>query len=693
VIGQSVGSYSIQRELGRGGMGAVYVGHHALLGRPAAIKVLLPDYSRNQEIVQRFFNEARAATAIRHPGIVEIYDFGFAPDGSAFIVMELCDGESLSARQKRGVMPVGAALGIARQVAGALGAAHKAGIVHRDLKPDNVFLVPDPEVAGGERIKLLDFGIAKLAGDASSPGMARTSTGAIMGTPYYMSPEQCRGAGAVDHRSDLYSLGCMLFEMVAGRVPFVGEGAGDIISSHILLPPPSARSLAPSVPAEVEQLIAWLLAKKPADRPQSADAVIVELQKLSGSSPSVASVAPPPVAHDSMAHAPTMTPTAPTTLSASAGAPATIPAPPVKSTRGLSIKVFGAIGGGAIVAGGIAIAVIAGGGGAKHAETPAVVAPPDAAPVAAITPTIDAAPAPVPVPTYAADAPTIVLGAMGGTAIQKSAAATFAKSAPDLRVIIDADKSSVATGRVFYLDTSNSDDHATDGAVKCSLDLVLHTVPDKSLVATIHGGASVSTGQSAADIDAARTDCESAVVEDLIAKKVIGVIRDRLNPAPPTPAPPPPPPQDDPKQRALANAQAKMKHLIAAHDCPSADQLAKILRDDYGADGEKIAALAQSCKMKRPEPIDTEAAPAGDVNALMQDARDAISMGMYAKAMASCQKVLEIDHTHSDALRLCALAACRGRNKDRAASYYRRLPESSRPMILQVCLQEGITLQ
>ncbi len=680
MIGQSVGSYSIQRELGRGGMGAVYVGHHALLGRPAAIKVLLPDYSRNQEIVQRFFNEARAATAIRHPGIVEIYDFGFAPDGSAFIVMELCDGESLSARQKRGVMPVGAALGIARQVAGALGAAHKAGIVHRDLKPDNVFLVPDPEVAGGERIKLLDFGIAKLAGDASSPGMARTSTGAIMGTPYYMSPEQCRGAGAVDHRSDLYSLGCMLFEMVAGRVPFVGEGAGDIISSHILLPPPSARSLAPSVPAEVEQLIAWLLAKKPADRPQSADAVIVELQKLSGSSPSMA---PSQVSHASLAHAPTMAPTAPTTLSASAGAAATVPESP-KSKRGVWI----ALGGGALVAGGIAIAVAAGGGAAKHAETPAAVAPPDAAPVAVIAPTIDAAPAPLPVPTYAADAPTIVLGAMGGTAIQKSAASTFAKSAPDLRVIIDDGKSITTAGRAFYLDTSNSDDRSTGDSVKCTLDLILHTYPDKNIVATIHGSATVSNAQTASDIDAAKTDCEGAVVEDLIAKKVIGVIRDRLNPAPPPPPPPPPPAhEDDSKQRELANAKAKMTHLIAAHDCKSADQLATILRDHFGKDGEKIAALAQTCHMQRPEPIDE---PAASGNATVEaDVKTAYSSGQYGKVLQLCKQA---GAPNVQVLTICGMAACNVKDTSRAKKYLDQVPANRQNVVRQVCLRNGVSL-
>ncbi|MCA9677254.1 MAG: serine/threonine protein kinase, partial [Myxococcales bacterium] len=277
MIGTSLGSYTIERELGRGGMGAVYVGVHTLLGRRAAVKVLLPELSRNQDIVQRFFNEARAATAIRHAGIVEIYDFGFSADGSAFIVMEYLDGESLSARMRRdGRLDLLFALGVARQAAAALGAAHRAGIVHRDLKPDNVYLVPDPEIALGVRVKLLDFGIAKLVAD-QGVGLARTHTGAIMGTPWYMSPEQCKGAGQVDARSDVYALGCMLFEMVCGRVPFVGEGAGEIIAAHIHVPPPAPSSLAPGLPPAVEAVILHLLAKAPDDRPATADEAAAEL--------------------------------------------------------------------------------------------------------------------------------------------------------------------------------------------------------------------------------------------------------------------------------------------------------------------------------------------------------------------------------------------------------------------------------
>ncbi|MBL8622627.1 MAG: serine/threonine protein kinase [Myxococcales bacterium] len=377
MLGQTLGSYTIERELGRGGMGAVYAAVHTLLGRRAAVKVLLAELSRDQAQVQRFFNEARAATAIKHPSIVEIYDFGWAADGSAFIVMELMDGEPLAARLKRvGRLTVAQAATIARQVATALAAAHRAGIVHRDLKPDNVFLVPDEEVAGGERVKLLDFGIAKLA----APGAAsRTTTGAIMGTPLYMSPEQCEGARAVDHRTDLYALGCVLFEMVAGRVPFISDGVGGLIGMHLHVPPPRLRELAPDAPAELEAIVARLLAKAPDDRYQTADEVAAALARVAG----VAVTAP------GAAASPASASTAPragvaTTLSAAASAHAAPPAAAPGGKRGLWI----ALGGVGVVAGAaIAVVVASGGGGAP---TPAAsTAAPDAA--LAASPTVDAA--------------------------------------------------------------------------------------------------------------------------------------------------------------------------------------------------------------------------------------------------------------------------------------------------------------
>jgi serine/threonine-protein kinase len=269
---RTIGQYRVTGLIGQGGMGAVYAGEHTLLGRPAAIKVLLPELSQKQDVVLRFFNEARAATAIRHPGIIEIYDFGWTPEGAAFIVMEHLEGETLGRRASRARLRWQSVLAIARQIAGALAAAHGKGIVHRDLKPDNVFLVPDPEVPGGERIKLLDFGIAKLAGE-SSPAVNVTKTGSVMGTPTYMAPEQCRGV-AVDHRVDLYALGCIVFELCTGRPPFVGEGTGDVLAAHIHVPVPRLATLGTEVPPPVEALIQRLLAKSPSQRVQSAEDLI-----------------------------------------------------------------------------------------------------------------------------------------------------------------------------------------------------------------------------------------------------------------------------------------------------------------------------------------------------------------------------------------------------------------------------------
>ena len=266
VVSETVGNYKIVGSLGVGGMGTVFRAEHVLIGRPAAVKLLNPEMTANRDVVQRFFNEARATSAIKHPGIVEIFDFGYTAAGHAFIVMELLEGEPLTHRiRARSRMSEAEAALLMRDVCGALAAAHAKGIVHRDLKPDNIFIVPDPEL--GERTKILDFGIAKLTdiGLASST----TKTGSVMGTPTYMSPEQCRGSGTVDHRADLYSIGCMLYEMVAGRPPFTNPGAGELIGSHLFVEPePLSRHAA--VSAELEALVMTLLAKDPERRVQTA---------------------------------------------------------------------------------------------------------------------------------------------------------------------------------------------------------------------------------------------------------------------------------------------------------------------------------------------------------------------------------------------------------------------------------------
>jgi tRNA A-37 threonylcarbamoyl transferase component Bud32 len=266
VVGRTVGNYRVVSRLGEGGMGVVYLAEHPRLGRRVAVKFLRPELARGKRILKRFFNEARAATAIRHPGIVDVYDFGTLADGSSYITMEFLEGESLAARLKRTPrQTVVAGLDIALQVAGALGASHSKKIIHRDLKPDNLFLVADPHTPGLERVKVLDFGIAKLGldgGDAS----VRTRTGSVLGTPLYMSPEQCRGSPAVDHRTDIYSLGVVLYEMLCGRPPFVGRAYGELAFLHIGTPAPSPRTHNPNLSPALEDLLLRTLAKEPEQR-------------------------------------------------------------------------------------------------------------------------------------------------------------------------------------------------------------------------------------------------------------------------------------------------------------------------------------------------------------------------------------------------------------------------------------------
>ena len=219
MIGASIGHYQIMSKLGEGGMGIVYLAQHALIGRKAAVKVLRAECSTNEENVARFFNEARSLAQIKHSGLVEVYDFGYLPDRTAYIVMELLEGESAGQRLDReGKMPHDAIVHVARQVCAAVSAAHAQKIIHRDLKPDNVFLMRD-DVTGGIRVKVVDFGIAKLT--ENNDYTFKTKVGVMMGTPLYMSPEQCRGAKNIDLRADVYSLGCLLYEMVCGQPPFV----------------------------------------------------------------------------------------------------------------------------------------------------------------------------------------------------------------------------------------------------------------------------------------------------------------------------------------------------------------------------------------------------------------------------------------------------------------------------------------
>ena len=295
MIGETLGSYRIVGRVGTGGMGEVYLAQHTRIDRRAAIKVLLPELSHNQDVVDRFFAEARATSSIHHAGIVEVLDCDVHASGRAYIVMELLEGESLAGRLARdGAFgrDVGRVLDVTAAVADAVAAAHAKGIVHRDLKPDNIFLANDARAASGFVVKILDFGIAKLMGgdgDGGRGASMRTRTGSLLGTPAYMSPEQCRGASRVDHRTDIYSLGCIAFEMLAGRRPFTYEGFGELISAHLTLPPPSLARLGVKVAPAIEQWIQRLLAKSPDDRFGSMRELVTSIDGLRGVVPAAPS--------------------------------------------------------------------------------------------------------------------------------------------------------------------------------------------------------------------------------------------------------------------------------------------------------------------------------------------------------------------------------------------------------------------
>ena len=268
-----IGPYRIVRPLSEGGMGVVYEAIQAHIERRVALKILLPQHATNHETLQRFFNEARAVNLIEHPSIVQISDYGQEPDGTVYLVMEYLRGEPLSDRLDRthgagNRLPLENILQIAAQIAGALAAAHSKSVIHRDLKPSNVMLVKDAAFPTGERVKILDFGIAKLL-HSQSRG---TAPNAVVGTPQYMSPEQCRGAGSVDEKTDVYALGLILFEMIAGRPPFIADGPIEYIGQHAFREPPALQSFAPSISASLAAFVHSLLIKDKTLRPPMHEA-------------------------------------------------------------------------------------------------------------------------------------------------------------------------------------------------------------------------------------------------------------------------------------------------------------------------------------------------------------------------------------------------------------------------------------
>src|SRR5438552_4897720 len=281
LVGQTFGHYKISKRIGRGGMGEVYLATDVTAGRKAALKLLPMRFTGDAERLKRFQQEAHAVVALNHPNILTVYEIG-EDHSTHYIASELIEGETLCQRLTRGRMEVGEAIDVAIQVASALAAAHDTGIVHRDIKPENIMLRPDGYV------KVLDFGIAKLAesafAEATADGagsmtLADTSLGSILGTVRYMSPEQACGA-PVDKRTDIWSLGVVLYEMVTGHAPFTGDTPSEVMSAILEKEPPPITSYIKQTPAELQSIVSKTLRKEREERYCSAQELLEALKDL-----------------------------------------------------------------------------------------------------------------------------------------------------------------------------------------------------------------------------------------------------------------------------------------------------------------------------------------------------------------------------------------------------------------------------
>jgi serine/threonine protein kinase len=386
LLGTEVGRYRLARTLGEGGMGKVYLGVQRAIGSRVAIKVLSEQCSKNAELVERFFAEARAVNLIRHEHIVAVIDMDLLRNGRPYIVMEYVEGPTLAHLVRNTQAPLGGIVEVVGEILSALAAAHAIGIVHRDLKPDNVLITAEGHA------KVLDFGIAKLAPGIQGTSSPRTATGALLGTPAYMAPEQITG-GHVDARADVYAAGILLYECVTGRPPFSGETLYDLMNAHVEKPAPVARDLRPSLPVELEHIIMIALAKDPAKRFQNAAAMATALEAATAAIPDAewrSLTAHAAISRRRLSDSPLQTPVAPSvyvppTLPARTPTAVPTPAPAAPPRQHLAIA-MGALG---VAGAGVAIAMIA-----LRDDPPPQPAPPSQL-VLAVTP--DAAPITVPV--------------------------------------------------------------------------------------------------------------------------------------------------------------------------------------------------------------------------------------------------------------------------------------------------------
>ena len=356
------GLYRVEKRIGRGGMGTVYIAEHIHLQKRFAVKVLLPEVAKHGMAVERLRQEAVAASRIEHDNIVGVVSFDRTEDGDVFIVMELLRGEDLAAMVGRGPIALDRAIPIALQICGALGAAHAAGIVHRDLKPENVFLVKKGEY---DFVKVLDFGISMVK-SADAEQVRMTKTGQLVGTPLYMSPEQSRGEPDIDKRVDIYALGVMLYEMFTGAPPFHGENYFQLLWKHGNEEPMSLRARNPNmyIPESVDRVVLKALAKKRDERYQSME----ELEAaLIGATPELVRLSTPHLSSRPPSHTP---------VSVEAARNSTSGAPATRGGWNRSVVAAAVVGALVAVGGGIAAFATGGGDTAAGGGTPVALNPP-----------------------------------------------------------------------------------------------------------------------------------------------------------------------------------------------------------------------------------------------------------------------------------------------------------------------------